>query len=119
MRSIQERILAKHGMMTHDQKGRPTNEGVLLTALREIRVACSPSWSAAEPNLTFYFVFNDRGNIPPNGDDIVEALLKRFKPTGSFKKSAFRLVALSEISAEAYVSSEPLDLEHLSHTSDV
>jgi hypothetical protein len=28
MRSIQERILAKHGTITHDQKGRPTNEGV-------------------------------------------------------------------------------------------
>ena len=76
MRSIRKRILAKHGTMTHDQKGRPTNEGVLLTALREIRVACSPSWSAAEPNLTFYFVFNDRGNALANSDDIVGACSK-------------------------------------------
>ncbi len=118
MRSIQERILAKHGTITRDPKGRPTNEGALLTALREIRIASSPSWSAAAPTLTFYFVFNDRGQIPPDGEDIVEALLKRFKPTGSFKDYNFRLVALSEMSAEAYVSSEPLDLEHLSHISD-
>jgi hypothetical protein len=54
MRSIQTRILEKHGTATRDKKGRPTNEGALLAALREIRVACLPSWSASDPALTFY-----------------------------------------------------------------
>lgn len=117
MRSIQERILEKHGTTTRDKKGRPTNEGALLTALREIRVACLPSWSASDPALTFYLIFNSRAEIPADGDEIAEALFKRFKPSGPFKDFAFRLVALSELSAEAYVSSEPLDLEHLSHSS--
>ena len=47
MRSVQDRILNKHGTSTRDSKGKHTNEGALLTALREIRVACSPSWTAA------------------------------------------------------------------------
>jgi hypothetical protein len=116
MRSIQARILQKHGTVTRDKKGNPTNEGALLTALREIRVACLPSWSATDPTLTFYLIFNSQAEIPADGDEIAEALFKRFKPTGTFKDFTFRLVALSELSAEAYVSSEPLDLEHLSHS---
>ena len=60
MKGVQDRILAKHGKVTRDGKGKITNEGKVLTALREIRVACSPSWSAASPTLTFYFIFNDR-----------------------------------------------------------
>jgi hypothetical protein len=117
MRSIQARILEKHGTATRDKKGRPTNEGALLTALREIRVACLPSWSASDPALTFYLIFNSRAEIPPDGNEVAEAVFKRFKPSGPFKDFALRLVALSELSAEAYVSSEPLDLEHLSHSS--
>jgi hypothetical protein len=85
-----------------------------ITAIREIRVACAPSWSAAKPMLTFYFIFDDRNEIPPDADDIVEALLARFKPTGLFTDFSFQVITLTELSAEVYVSSEPLDLEHLS-----
>ena len=117
MKSIQARILEKHGTATRDKKGRPTNEGPLLTAVREIRVACLPSWSASYPTLTFYLIFNNRAEIPADGDDIAETLFKRFKQDGPFKDFALRLVALCELSAEAYVLSEPLDLEYLSHSS--
>jgi hypothetical protein len=117
MRSIQTRILEKHGTTTRDKKGRPTNEGAVLTAVREIRVACLPSWSVSDPVLTFYLIFNSRAEIPADGDEVAEALFKRFKPSGPFKEFVLRLVALSELSAEAYVSSEPLDLEYLSHSS--
>ena len=115
MRAIQDRILSKHGTITRDGAGNPTNEGTLLTELREIRVACAPSWTASTPHLTFYFIFNDRSKIPPDGAVIVDALLKRFKPTGSYRDFDFRLLSLTEMSAETYVSSEPLDLDHLSH----
>jgi hypothetical protein len=116
MKSIQGRILAKHGKITRDDRGKQTSEGIFLTRLREVRVACAPSWLSSDPNLTFYFIFNDRADIPPDGDEIVETLLNRFKPTGQFKNFSFRLVALSEMSAQAYVSSEPLDLEYLTHS---
>jgi hypothetical protein len=75
-----------------------------------------PSWLAIDSTLTFYLIFDSRTEIPADGDEIADALFKRFKPTGPFKHFTFRLVALSELSAEAYVSSEPLDLEHLSHS---
>jgi hypothetical protein len=118
MKSIQGRILAKHGKITRDDKGKQTNEGSFLTRLREIRVACAPSWLASDPNLTFYFIFNSRDDIPSDGDEIVETLLSRFKPTGQFNTFSFRLVTLAEISAQTYVSSEPLDLEYLTHSLD-
>jgi hypothetical protein len=117
MRSIQARILEKHGTATRDKKGRTTHEGAMLTAVREIRVACSPSWSASDPALTFYLIFNRRAEIPDDGDEIAEALFRKFKPSGPFKDFSLRLVTLGELSAEAYVSSEPLDLEYLSHSS--
>jgi hypothetical protein len=114
MGGIQTRIREKHGKATKDKHGKPTNEGPLLKALREIRVACTPSWTAANPSLMFYFVFNKREDIPSDGDSIIEALLKRFKP-GRFADPGFILVAINEMSAEAYISSDPLDLDHLSH----
>jgi hypothetical protein len=109
MKRVRDRILKKHD--------KPTDEGKLLSALREIRVACFPSWSATPPFLTFYFIFDDRAVIPPDGDIIVEDLLKKFKPTGPFKEPQFRLITLSEMSAETYNSSQPLDLDHLSQAS--
>jgi hypothetical protein len=116
MRSIQARILEKHGAITRDKKGKPTNEGAMLTTLREIRVTCAPSWTANDPALTFHLIFNSRAEIPTDGQEIAETLFKKFKPTGPFKDFSVRLVSLSELSADAYVSSQPLDLEHLSHS---
>jgi hypothetical protein len=117
MSAVQDRILKKHGRNTTDQKGNPTNEGAFLAALREIRVTCAPTWTATSTVLVFYFIFDDRLDIPPDANTIAEALLKRFKPTGAFTDFDFRVVALSEISAATYVSTEPLDLDHLSQPS--
>jgi hypothetical protein len=117
MSAMQDRILKKHGMLTHDSKGRPTNEGAFLATLREIRVSCAPSWTASSTHLRFFFIFDHPSNMPPDADAVAEALLKNFRPTGAFKDFEFRLVSLSEISAETYVSTEPLDLDHLSQPS--
>jgi hypothetical protein len=113
-RQVQRRIQEKHGKPTHDAKGKPTNEGKLLGAVREIRVACTPSWNAAEVNLTFFFVFEQAQDILPGAAEIVANLLKRFKPTGLFQDLSFRLVTTSEMSAATYLSSDPLDLDQLS-----
>jgi len=117
MSAIQDRILQKHGMPTRDKKGRPTNEGAFLAALREIRVSCEPNWTASSTHLRFFFIFDRPSNMPPDADAMAEDLLKNFRPTGAFRDFEFRLVSLSEISAETYVSTEPLDLDHLSHAS--
>jgi hypothetical protein len=107
LRQVQRRIQEKHGKNTH--------EGKLLAALREIRVSCVPSWDAADASLTFLFIFNERQDIPADGDEIVAGLLTRFQATGPFVDPSFRLVAINEMSAAAYLSSDPLDLDHLSH----
>lgn len=114
VKPIQKRIVEKHGKATKDKKGNPTGEGELLRKLCEIRVACFPSWDAAENELTFYFVFESRRDIPADADTIVEALLQRFKPVGLYSDPTFRIVTLNEISAAAYKNSDPLDLDNLS-----
>jgi hypothetical protein len=114
VKSMQRRIREKHGKPTQDSHGAPTNEGSLLSALREIRITFAPSRDAPNVDLTFWFVFNSRADIPTDGDEIVENLVEKFKVTGRFKDPAFRLVTLSEISAEAYLTSDRLDLDYLS-----
>ena len=105
---IRDRVLNKHG--------KRTIEGKTLEALREIRVACSPSWEDTAPELTFYFIFSDRSAIPESADSILDGLLKRFKPKGAFSNPCFRIVTLSEMSAEAYVTSQPLEFYRLSRS---
>jgi hypothetical protein len=113
VKPIQQRIVDKHGKPTSDRKGNPTNEGALLDRLLEIRVACSPSWTDGEVSLTFYFIFDRPQDIPADADTIIEALIKKFKPIGPFSDPLFRIVPLSEMSAAAYVASDPLDLDNL------
>jgi len=113
-RKVQQRIQEKHGKPTYDAKSKPTNEGALLAAVREIRVSCTPSWNAADVNLTFYFIFEQAEQIPTNAEDIITDLLKRFRSTGSFRDPSFRIVTTSQMSAAAYLSSDALDLDQLS-----
>jgi hypothetical protein len=113
VKPIQQRIIDKHGKPTKDRKGNPTNEGELLDRLREIRIACTPSWTDSEARLTFYFVFNSRNDVPADAETIIEDLIKKFKPVGPFIDPLFRVVTLSEMSAAAYVASDPLDLDNL------
>jgi hypothetical protein len=118
MRAVQRQIQRKYGRATQDARGKPTNEGALFEALREIRVAFAPSRDASNVDLIFFFIFNSRTDIPTDGDVIVEALLKKFKSGGRFSNPVFRLVTLSEISAEAYLTSDHLELDDLSYIGD-
>ena len=118
MRSVQERIRDKHGKMTLDGRGKPTNEGAFLTAISEIRVAGASLLSDENVQLKFYFIFNNRTDIPPDGDTIAEELLKRLKATGRFKNPSYQVLTISEMSAEAYLSSDPLELDYLSQVAD-
>jgi hypothetical protein len=119
VRPIQSRIQDKHRKDTRDRHGKRTNEGALLAALREIRVNFEPSRDAAAVELTFLFIFDKKAEIPGDGDEIVENLLKKFKPTPRFGTPSFRLVTLSEITAAAYLNSDRLDLDHLSNAREV
>jgi hypothetical protein len=113
VKPVQKRIVEKHGKATRDRKGNPTNEGDLLLKLSEIRVSCLPSWGATDNELAFYFIFESRADIPANAEAIVEGLMQKFKPVGIFREAQLRIVTLNEMSAAAYKSSAPLDLDNL------
>jgi len=106
VRPIQKRIQDKHG--------RDSDEGRVLAALREIRVACAPSWAASELELTFLFIFEEAASIPNRASEVLEALVARFKAVASFKDPAFRVLATDTMTAAAYLGSDPFDLDHLS-----
>jgi hypothetical protein len=51
--------------------------------------------------------------MPSDADTIIENLLKKFKTSGRFPEVRGRIVSLAEISAETYLTSDHLDLDHL------
>jgi hypothetical protein len=62
----------------------------------------------------FMFIFGDSADVPSNADIIIEDLLKKFKRSSRFAEVRGRPVLLDEISAKIYLTSDPLDLDHLS-----
>ena len=106
VRPIQQRIQSKHG--------RQSPEGKALAALREIRVSCAPSWSAAEVDVTFLYVFDTAAGIPDGALDLFAELTARLKPTGVFQEAGFRVTSTETMSAAEYLASDPFDLDHLS-----
>jgi hypothetical protein len=86
--------------------------------LREIRVACTPSWAAPEVELTFLFIFDEASSIPNGANELLEALLTRFEGVEQFKDPDFLVLAMDTMTAAAYLASDPLDLDHLSSSTD-
>ncbi len=113
VRKLQARIEAKHDKLS--------DEGRALRALREIRVTGSPSWE--EPKgleVFFWFVRND-GDVTFEGrtwDGFLEAWKKLVPPHGRITKVEGVVVALGDMTAHEYVSSDPLDLDYLSSRED-
>ena len=100
------RLKAKHGKVSP--------EGEALQSLEEIRVSASPSWDGNPTDLMFWFV-RKNGTAPGIGKFLPE-WLKLVPADERFTKSDGVLVFLSEMSAEDYLNSERLDLDHLSLT---
>ena len=105
---LQERIKEKHN--------RQSEEGKALRNLREIRVSAIPSWKAAQVNLFFLFI---RSEDEPtfsgkSWDILLEQWLKLIPSTGRFTDIDGMVVTLENITANEYLQSDPLDLDHLS-----
>ena len=100
-----------------DKHDKMSEEGRALRALREIRVTGSPSWdNAGGTELFFWFVRNDR-DVNFEGqpwESFLEAWMKLVSPEGRFTKVAVVVLALADMNAEEYVSSDWLDLDYLS-----
>lgn len=99
-----------------DKHDKTTDEGRGLRALREVRVRATPSWDAEAVELLFWFI-RDGGDATFEGKswaDLMKDWLKLVSATGRFKAVEGQVTTLRDMTAEDYVDSDPLDLDHLS-----
>lgn len=107
-RKLQGRLVEKHD--------KDSDEGRGLRSLREIRVQASPTWDAESVDLWIWFLRNDQdANFEGKSwAELLKAWLRIIPATGRFKKVEGVVVTLDEMNASEYVTSDPLDLDHLS-----
>ena len=107
---LQSRLKEKHG--------KRSAEGDALRALDEIRVRAEPSWDAAAVRLFFWFVRGeDQEDIDGSEwDTHREKWLKLVKRSKRFVRVEGVVSTLRYMTAQDYVDSVPLDLDHLSHS---
>ncbi len=106
------RLQAKHT--------KSSDEGAALRALREIRVQASPSWNASDIELMFWFIRNE-DEPTSNGrqwHELLEQWLQLIPESERFPSVEGQVVTLEDLLAKEYVESDPLDLDHLSLSSD-
>lgn len=99
-----------------DKHDKNTDEGRGLRALREIRVCASPSWNAPSTEIFFWFI-RDNADATFEGKswaDLLKDWLKLVPATGRFTSLDGQVATLQEMTAQDYVDSDPLDLDHLS-----
>ncbi|MEQ1568214.1 MAG: hypothetical protein ABMA64_21420 [Myxococcota bacterium] len=103
-----------------DKHDKDTDEGRGLRALREIRVCASPSWAAESTEIFFWFIRDDADatleGMGKGWADLLKDWLKLVSETGRFVSIDGQIVTLQEMTAEDFVGSDPLDLDHLSTT---
>lgn len=103
-----------------EKHGKNTDEGRGLQALLEIRVCASPSWDARSVEVFFWFI-RDEQEITFDGKDwaeLLKAWLQLVTADGRFTKVDGQVVTLADMTAEDFVYSDPLDLDHLSSRND-
>lgn len=112
--SLAKKLQARLG----DKHDKNTDEGRGLRALREIRVCASPSWDAVSTEIFFWFIRDDADATfdGKSWADLRKDWLKLVPETGRFTSVDGQVATLQEMTAEDYVNSDPLDLNHLSTT---
>ncbi len=107
-KKLQARLGEKHDKNTDEGRG--------LRALREIRVCASPSWDAPSTEIFFWFIRDDAHATfeGKSWADLLKDWLKLVPATGRFTSLDGQVATLQEMTAEDYVDSDPLDLDHLS-----
>lgn len=105
---LHSRIKNKHS------KGSP--EGEALRALREIRVRAAPSWEGATIELLFYFIRDDN-EVTFQGrswSDFLEQWLKLLPVQGRYISIDGIVFTYNDLTAQEYLKSDRLDLDHMS-----
>lgn len=104
----QDRMKSKHG--------KQSEEGEILRALREIRVAASPSWDADRVALFFWFIQDEMVEQRPGDlwEKWLQTWLSWFSVGGRFTQIEGTVTSLEDMTGRDYVYSDPFDLDHLS-----
>jgi hypothetical protein len=107
-KKLQSRMIEKHG--------RDSPEGRALRALREIRVQAAPSWDDAHVSLTFWFIRGDIDEVFEGADwsSLLDKWLALVAPSGRYLVVDGQVTSLERLTADEYVHSDNLDLDHLS-----
>ena len=105
---LQRRIANKHEKNSDEGRG--------LGALQEIRVLATPSWDSTPCSIFFWFI---RKESDPNFDgknwsDLLKEWLKLVPSKGRFNSIEGQIATLEDMTAKDYVTSDTLDLDHLS-----
>ncbi len=103
---LQVRIKEKHD--------KNSDEGRDLRSLREIRVQAAPSWDAESVEIMLYFIRESGSEALSDWSEQLEKWKNMIPPCGRFKEVNGIVTTLADLTAQDYVSSDPLDLDHLS-----
>lgn len=107
-KKLQERLTGKHD--------KNTDEGSALRALHEIRVSAAPSWDADAVEVFFWFIRQDSDATfgGKNWAEFLSSWLKLVPAAGRFSRIDGQVATLHDMTANDYIESDPLDLDHLS-----
>ena len=108
-------VAGKLSSRIQEKHDKQSPEGRALRALREIRVRAAPKWDAPSVDLTFWFIREE--SQPDFEGTSWDALLKKWlllvQKTGRYTNVDGAVVELADLTAQEYVESDPLDLDHL------
>ncbi len=104
---IRRRIVSKHD--------NNSPEGKFLASIKEIRIRPSALWAAVTLPVEMLFVYARLGDIPPDVDLYIPALLARFGSSGIYPPLTGRAVSLETLPAATFlrVTSSTLSTSHL------
>lgn len=105
---LRGRIIEKHD--------KQSSEGEALRSLEEIRVCAAPSWQDNEIDLYFYFIRKpeERSFKGTSWEELLKIWMGLLKEDERFKNIGGEVTTLEVLSAQEYVDSDQLDLDHLS-----
>lgn len=99
--------------------GKNSSEGQALLDLREIRVTAHPSWDAEAVKLTFWFIWEDWTVMSRESRaSSAGRWCEKVKAGGRYSSVTHVGCLLTDMRADEYVFSDPLDLEYLCGPSD-
>ena len=109
-------VLASIGLPLAELSEKRTKEEGLRRALREIRIQALPGWDATRVELLFWFIRNEHENASnePDWPSLLDKWLALVPSDGRFVSVDGQVTSLGRLSADEYVHSDVLDLDHLS-----